>query len=309
VKKIVLIAISFLGLSVNSNAQVANFDALTFDSTGVWNGSDLSGFYEEEGFRFYNSFNYNSDNPEWSTWSGFAVSKVTDDTTEGWVNQYGVSTGAAYSGTNFALAYEDAKISFEISVIDGFYITNSTYAALSMLNGDTYAKKFGGETGDDADWFKLSVIGKLDSMVTDTLEFYLADYRFEDPTQDYIVNDWTWLDLNALGNVTELSFELSSSDLGDWGMNTPAYFCMDDLTVNTLGVKEFVVEPFSIYPNPVQDRFTVNVNGALTVYDLSGKLVKSEMVEAGNTVSVSELNSGIYFVKVGAYVQKIVMSW
>ena len=58
-KKIVLIAISFLGLSVNSNAQVANFDALTFDSTGVWNGSDLSGFYEEEGFRFYNSFNYN----------------------------------------------------------------------------------------------------------------------------------------------------------------------------------------------------------------------------------------------------------
>ena len=302
-KKIVLIAISFLGLSVNSNAQVANFDALTFDSTGVWNGSDLSGLYEEEGFRFYNSFD-----TAYFSWSGFAVSNVTDNTTEGWVNQYGVSTGEAYSGTNFAVATNYATTSFEAKVIDGFYITNSTYTALSMLNGDGFAKKFGGETGDDADWFKLSVIGKLDSMVTDTLEFYLADYRFEDKAQDYIVNDWTWLDLNALGNLTELSFELSSSDLGDWGMNTPAYFCMDDLTVNTLGVKEFVVEPFSIYPNPVQDRFTVNVNGALAVYDLSGKLVKSEMVEAGNTVSVSELNSGIYFVKVGAYVQKIVIS-
>jgi len=303
VKKIVLIAISFLGLSVNSNAQVANFDALTFDSTGVWNGSDLSGVYEEEGFRFYNSFN-----TEWLSWSGFAVSDVTDNTTEGWGNQYGVSTGAAYSGTNFAVATNYATISLSPKTVDGFYITNSTYAALSMLNGDGFAKQFGGKTGDDADWFKLSVIGKLDSMVTDTLEFYLADYRFEDNAQDYIVNDWTWLDLNVLGNVTELSFELSSSDVGDWGMNTPAYFCMDDLTVNTVGVEEFAVEPFLIYPNPVQDRFTVNIDGALTVYDLSGKRVKSERVEAGNSVSVGELNSGIYLVKVGASVQKIVKS-
>lgn len=302
-KKTLVIAISFLGLSMSSVAQVVNFDALTFDSTGVWNGSDLSGLYEEDGFRFYNSFD-----TIWSSWSGFSVSSITDSVTEGWGNQYGLSSGEAYSGTNFALATNYATISSEAKVIDGFYITNSTYSALSMLNGDGFAKKFGGETGDDTDWFKLSVIGKLDSMVTDTVEFYLADYRFEDPAQDYIVTDWTWLDLNVLGNVTELSFELSSSDLGAWGMNTPAYFCMDDLTINTLGDKEFTVEPFSIYPNPVQDRFTVNVDGELTVYDLSGKQVKRAMVEAGNSVSVSELNSGIYFVKVGAYVQKIVIS-
>jgi len=300
VKKTLIIAISFLGLSMSSVAQVVNFDALTFDSTGVWNGSDLSGLYEEDGFRFYNSFD-----TIWSSWSGFSVSSITDSLTEGWGNQYGVSSGAAYSGANFAVAYTDnpATISFDTKVIDGFYITNSTYAAISMLNGDQFAKKFGGETGDDSDWFKLSVIGKLDGMVTDTVEFYLSDYRFEDPTQDYIVTDWTWLDLNVLGNVTELSFELSSTV-----MYTPTYFCMDDLTINTLGDKEFAVEPFSIYPNPVQDRFTVNVDGELTVYDLSGKQVKRAMVEAGNSVYVSELNSGIYFVKVGAYVQKIVIS-
>ncbi|MDG1849480.1 MAG: DUF4465 domain-containing protein [Flavobacteriales bacterium] len=300
-RKIGLIALSFLAFSVNSNAQVANFDALTFDSTGVWNGSDLSGFYEEEGFRFYNSFN-----TEWLSWSGFAVSDVTDNSTEGWGNQYGVSSGAAYSGANFAVATNSAKISLSSRVVDGFYITNSTYAALSMLNGDDFAKKFGGETGDDADWLKLSVIGKLDTVITDTVEFYLADYRFEDNAQDYIVTDWTWVDLNALGHVSELSFEFSSSDHGDWGMNTPAYFCMDDLTVNTVGIEEFAVEPFSIYPNPVQDRFTVNVDGVLTVYDLSGKRVKSYLVEAGNPVSMTELNSGIYIAKVGAFVEKIV---
>ena len=44
----------------------------------------------------------------------------------------------------------------------------------------------------------------------------------------------------------------------------------------------------------------------LAIYDLSGKLVKSEMVETGNAVSVNELKSGIYFVKVGSSVRKIV---
>jgi hypothetical protein len=48
------------------------------------------------------------------------------------------------------------------------------------------------------------------------------------------------------------------------------------------------------------------MDGALAIYDLSGKMVKSELVEAGNAVSVKELTSGIYFVKVGSSVQKIV---
>lgn len=300
-KKTLLIAISFLSLSVSSVAQVANFDALALDSASYWNGSDLSGAYVEEGFNFSNYYD-----TAWYSWSGFAVSNVMDNTTEGWANQYGVSAGMANSGDNFTVATFGASISSEARVVDGFYITNSTYTALSMLNGDDFAKKFGGETGDESDWFKLSVIGKLDSVITDTVDFYLADFRFEDNSQDYIVTDWTWLDLNTLGNVTEISFAWSSSDTGVWGMNTPAYFCMDDITVNTVGVEELTSETLSVYPNPVQDQIRVNMNGALAIYDLSGKLVKSEMVETGNVVSVSELKSGIYFVKVGSSVQKIV---
>ena len=300
-KKTLLIAISFLSLSVSSVAQVANFDALALDSASYWNGSDLSGAYVEEGFNFSNYYD-----TAWYSWSGFAVSNVMDNTTEGWANQYGVSAGMANSGDNFAVATFGASISSEARVVDGFYITNSTYAALSMLNGDDFAKKFGGETGDESDWFKLSVIGKLDSVITDTVDFYLADFRFEDNTEDYIVTDWTWLDLNTLGNVTEISFAWSSSDTGVWGMNTPVYFCMDDLTVNTVGVEKLTSETLSVYPNPVQDQIRVNMNGALAIYDLSGKLVISELVEAGNTVSVSELKSGIYFVKVGSSVQKVV---
>lgn len=300
-KKNVLLTLGILLISLGSNAQVANFDALTFDSTGVWNGSDLSGVFEEEGFEFYNSFN-----PEWSSWSGFSISSHVDDTTAGWSNQYSVYAGEAHSGSNFALGTSGASISFESKVIDGFYITNSTYAALSMLQGDSFAKKFGGETGNDADWFKLSITGKRDTVVIDTVAFYLADYRFEDNGQDYIISDWTWVDLNVLGEVSELSFEFSSTDNGQWGMNTPAYFCMDDLKVYTVGVDDFAYEPFSVYPNPAHDQLTVNIDGMMSIFDLSGKRIVTQTVEAGSTVSLMELTAGVYFVKVGSLVEKII---
>ena len=38
-------------------------------------------------------------------------------------------------------------------------LTNATYAALSMQNGDSFAKKFGGTTGNDADLFGVTLRG------------------------------------------------------------------------------------------------------------------------------------------------------
>jgi hypothetical protein len=99
-----------------------------------------------------------------------------------------------------------------------------------MLNGDGFSKQFGGASGDDPDWLRLDIIGMNGQSATGTVPFYLADYRFADNSQDYVVSDWTWVDLSALGPVTALMFDLSSTDMGPFGMNTPAYFVMDDLT-------------------------------------------------------------------------------
>ena len=300
-KKTLLIAIAFMGFTAATQAQVANFDGLDLDSTGFWNGADGMGNYIEEGFSFFNSYD-----DSWGSWSGFSVSSVQDDSTGTWANQYGVNTGMAFSGDNFAVATMGASVSFDLKTIDGFYITNSTYASQSMLNGDFYAKKFGGETGNDEDWFMLSVSGMIDSMSTDTIEFYLADFRFADNTEDYIVNDWTWLDLSSLGNITSLQFNWSSSDNGDWGMNTPAYFCMDNLSVNTVGINEATSSSLAVYPNPVKNQFTVNTSGDLFVYDLAGKKVLSTVVSAGESISTVDLKTGIYFVKMGSLVKKII---
>ena len=62
-----------------------------------------------------------------------------------------------------------------------------------------------------------------------TVDFYLADYRFADNSKDYIVENWEYVDLSSLGVVKSLEFSLNSSDAGVFGMNTPAYFAMDDL--------------------------------------------------------------------------------
>ena len=39
------------------------------------------------------------------------------------------------------------------------------------------------------------------------------------------------MDLGSLGRVDSLMFALESTDVGEWGMNTPAFFCIDNLYV------------------------------------------------------------------------------
>ena len=41
------------------------------------------------------------------------------------------------------------------------------------------------------------------------------------------------LDLAALDGAAKLSFTLASTDVGQFGMNTPAYFALDDLLLST----------------------------------------------------------------------------
>ncbi|MEA1948197.1 MAG: DUF4465 domain-containing protein, partial [Thermodesulfobacteriota bacterium] len=194
-----------------------------------YNGSDSAGGFTSGEAAFVNNYN-----PAWSSWDGWSVSNTIDTTTAGFTNQYSAYTGGAYSGTQYGVYYEPFTLTSTVSwntpmMVNGGYFTNTTYAALSMLNGDDFAKQFGGVTGNDPDWFLLTVAGMNENTVTGSVDFYLADYRFENNSQDYIVNAWTWLDLSGLGTVTSLKFDLSSSDVGDYGMNTPAYFAMDNL--------------------------------------------------------------------------------
>jgi hypothetical protein len=111
-----------------------------------------------------------------------------------------------------------------------------------MSNGDSFSKRFGGTSGNDPDFFRLTVEGLVGgNPVSPVVEFFLADYRFADNSQDYIVDEWTWVDLSSLGEVDGLRFSLDSTDNGSFGMNTPAYFAVDNMTVPEPGTSALLV--------------------------------------------------------------------
>jgi len=212
----------------------ADFEDLGLTAGGYWNGSDLRGGFASEWVAFGNAYDTN-----YQSWAGFAYSSVNDTNTPGYGNQYAVwtpGTGVGGTGT-YAVAHDSAwdeqvVIAFPApALVKGLYLNNTTYAALAMRDGDAFAKKFGGMSGNDPDWFKVTIEGKdAASNSLGSVNFYLADYRFTNNTLDYIVGEWTWVDLHSLGpQVKTLHFTLTSSDTGPWGMNTPAYFAMDDI--------------------------------------------------------------------------------
>ncbi|MFZ2145946.1 MAG: DUF4465 domain-containing protein [Sedimentisphaerales bacterium] len=227
-KKIICL-IAVLTIVSTANAEIATFEDLALPAESYWNGSDGSGGFTSGGAYFSN--NYDS---AWGSWDGFSYSNITDTTTAGTAGQYNaIAGGGQGNSANYAIGYVGwaslPTITLNTAdVVDGFYVTNSNCTYYSMLNGDAFSKKFGGDSGNDQDWFMLIITGKdVDGVVTGTVDFYLADYRFADNSADYIVNTWRYVDLTSLGAVKNLEFGLSSSDVGDWGMNTPAYFVVD----------------------------------------------------------------------------------
>ncbi|MBN1395452.1 MAG: DUF4465 domain-containing protein [Pirellulales bacterium] len=244
-------------------AGVATFDDLSLSSESYWNGSDKSGAHTH--YDYYDTYGYTVDSyaggfssggaffvnnyaetyyPDYqsgyTSWDGWAYSNMTDAATPGYNNQYSAITGAGVDGSaNYGVAFESwtssKTINFASPVqVQGAYVTNTAYAYYSMLNGDDYAKKFGGDDGTDEDWFKLTITGYDDAGTeTGSVEFLLADYTFADGADDYIVDEWTWVDMTSLGdNVCKMGFSWTSTDNDPlFGMNTPAYFAMDNLTV------------------------------------------------------------------------------
>ncbi len=168
-----------------------------------------------------------------TSWNSFTYSSVNDTTTAGWGNQYAVyGDGMGMGDTgSYAVYYNQTAMPIVTlpvaTAVRGFYVNNTTYAALDMLNGSGFSRAF---TTASNDWFKLTIEGFDGANASQgTVDFLLADYT---GTTGLIVDDWAFVNLSGLGaNVKSLGFSLSSTDNSGGYMNTPAYFAMDDLTV------------------------------------------------------------------------------
>jgi hypothetical protein len=264
-----LLGFAMAAVTFPAFSDTATFDDLPLDAESFFAGPtanatvvagpfgpSLDGTFTSGGVQFSNHY----DQTFFSS-TGFAYSNTTDSTTGSFSNQYSAypGTGAGPGADNYGIAFGHQDLTANdfdpvpfdpnnpaemyqlpnITLPAGFKIqsmavTNTTYTALTMKNGDGFgfSKAFGGPTGNDADYLLLTAYGTdAAGVLLGSADFYLADYRFADNSLDYIVNTWTTWDLTALGNASRIYFNLASTDIGQFGMNTPGYFAADNLLI------------------------------------------------------------------------------
>lgn len=296
-----LLLISYLGAS----AQIFFEDEVT-------TGEFINDSSPEVGFMFDNLFFPNTFDANFNFWTGWAISATTDVTTPGFTNQYSAIVGEGADGTAayaVSFASPESYVTLDtdqpngMETIPSVHITNSTYAYLSMRDGDDFAKKFGGETGDDPDFFLLTIKTYSENQLQDSILFYLADYRFEDNSQDYLIDEWIEVEFPSAA-VDSVTFGLSSSDNGMFGMNTPAYFCADVFgNPLVLDVKDNTLPGVSLVNTLVTSELIINSEldkkADYQIFGLSGQALKKGAINQGEQyIYAEDLPAGKYWIQV-----------
>lgn len=258
--------------------DIINFEDVDLNGADYYNGADEAGLFDSSGFSFMNYYD-----KSYNSWYGFAVSSTTDNDYIGWgtPSEFNSCVGGGMESRQFAVGYfseynynnnnQGPAIYAEKAYKPEYvYVNNTAYAYQSMLYGDSYAKKF-----DADDYFVLKIIGRTEKgEETGHVDFYLAK-------DGKIVNEWTKVDLTPLGAVSNIDFVMDSSDKSAYGMNTPAYFCIDNMKAE---LTDDTPVPSGI-ENVVEKTDKVTVVG---IYTIEG--VKIDRLQKG--VNVLKMSDG-----------------
>ena len=205
------------------------------DSTYLATGGQMYGYgYLQENITIgqfvlthsHADWGYGNSFGEGFTFTNSANDSIGDYTNNAAITAKGVKTNAYFTANAGGANYDEgmaAEISFKDSAAYNAkecYITNSTYAYLYIKD---YPKADKTEWGA-SDWFKLTITGYNGITETGKVEVKLADGTS-------LIDTWQQVDLTKLGKVTKIKFTVASTDNNARGMVTPAYFCLDQLTV------------------------------------------------------------------------------
>ncbi|MBQ9640461.1 MAG: DUF4465 domain-containing protein [Bacteroidaceae bacterium] len=260
----------------------ATMEDLALDEESYWDGSDLTGGFVSGAYRFENGYFEN----QYGSYSyGFSYSnKSSSSFTTYSSDRYNSCVGGGAEGSaTFAVFNMSKGHSQGVEVmkgeegdsVSGFYVTNAASTYKAILEGTDLARQFA-----VGDWLKLTVTGwDASGNETGTVDYYLADLR--DSHHSYIVDEWRWVDLTSLGRVKRLSFTMSSSDSSQWSMNTPSYFCLDNLG----GMKPEDEQPIVTSICTVQPSQSAVV--PVAIYSLNGTL-QHELLPGVNIVKYSD---------------------
>ena len=110
----------------------------------------------------------------------------------------------------------------EEHVIDHMWVTNTNYVLNSLTYGDGFNSPATAST-----YVKVIAYGyDANDNETGSVEIYLCK-------DGECLTEWAKWDLSSLGKVAKVAFNFAASEdqIGSYGMNCPAYFAYDDVTV------------------------------------------------------------------------------
>lgn len=305
------ILLFLLGSGLSVSAQIETFEGFNLPDEAALDGSMANGGFDTDVAFWPNTYDFNF----WL--GGWGIATQTDTVTGDFSNLFSPKVGTGNAGSRtYAVGQFTSQIilkeDLQSEPLQGVYVTNTTFAYEVIENGNMFSKKFGGDTGDDPDYFLLTIFPWKDGQIAtaDSVDFYLADYRFEDNSLDYIVDTWEYVDLSSMGVVDSLTLIVRSTDNDPvYGINTPAYYCIDDFNAGP-PVSTFerpAPQELDIYPTLTSegvwinaDRNVNNNEATLTVYDSKGQVIDQKVVNlsAAFWLATNGYSTGRYYVNV-----------
>ena len=208
-----------------------------YDCTDVWdstyNDSGFCQFIYTNDARFMLSHMPSMMSYGGMSWEGFTLSKVSQDT----ANVFGCVANGGLAGvaTPYVIGYfsewvtESQGFSSNIILFDQeyypeyVYICQNSNTMEAISNGNVFNARLFAEN----DTLAL-IISALNASLEEaqSIIYYLA-------IDGEMNNGWVKVPLIDLGKTSGLSFRMTTTDMGDFGSNTPLYFALDALTVNT----------------------------------------------------------------------------
>lgn len=216
-----------------------------------------------------------------------------------------------YPVTYTGVAGCDSIITYDLTIL------STSSSSISVTACDSYTSPSGNDTWTTSGTYSDIVPNAMgcDSIITINLTITGLDVSVTQIAATLTANlagaTYQWNNCIGAGGVPtpipgETSQSFTATQNGDYSVTIEQNGCQDTsacYTVDFTSVKESDIVDASIYPNPSQGNFTIELSEIqnsirINVIDLQGKTVLSKSLNSINKVIINEeLTSGIYFVK------------
>ena len=131
---------------------------------------------------------------------------------------------------------------------------------------------------------------------------YELDHIFIHDTEPFFLWDDAFADINDHVHIVVPCNCIEAFEAAEEWQGLQLY---DDC--GNVGIGENENATVNIYPNPATESLTIEAEGLVTIADETGRVVRTLFVDNKQTIDLLGLPSGLYFVKAGTEVKKVLV--